>query len=559
MDRLITRGAAGILLVLMALLPLGPVAGQPPSLPPACGIMAFSTEEDFVTQGPEPPDGNPIISDGDLLALETDVAGNVSCILCARNAQLLQNFGLVADLGLDAVDVIDTETYLVAFSTELNGPNFTQGDLLATNGAVIPNRALTWAFGQGVVGFDAGLDALHFVGDPQAIAGLLAYLKANPLQDPSQLSPTLEEAGLDILFSTEAGWTAVGAPGFLDGDLLSARDGLVVAPNGVLLPGSVPAGLPSRGVDFGLDAATTDRTGSSPQIHFSTEILYEGDAPFTDGDILLANNGVVLANRDLTWCFEPKADFLGLDALHMALEPALGNVQGRKFHDLDADGVADVGEPGLAQWEIHLDGQDQDGNPVGEVAWTDPVGVYSFTVPAGTYTVSEVCPAVAAWYQSRPLPTGDVCGTGVYNVDLASGDPPHTDLDFGNYQYVTKSGYKFNDLRPNGIWDEGEPPLVEWEIGLYGTDGFSNTVQEVTFTNANGYYSFSVPPGSYTVYEVCPANAGWVQTLPIPADTCGSGVYAFNPASGDAPHEGNSFGNYQVSAQYLPVVLKSYP
>lgn len=30
----------------------------------------FSTEEDFVAQGPEPSDGNPIISDGDLLNAE---------------------------------------------------------------------------------------------------------------------------------------------------------------------------------------------------------------------------------------------------------------------------------------------------------------------------------------------------------------------------------------------------------------------------------------------------------------------------------------------------------
>ncbi|MCL7453658.1 MAG: hypothetical protein M8467_11495 [Anaerolineae bacterium] len=317
MNRFIARGAVGILLVLMALLPMGPVAGQLSPLDPACGMMAFSTEEDFITQGPEPADGNPIISDGDLLALATDDAGNVSCILCARNADLLQNFDLVADLGLDAVDVVDTESYLVAFSTELNGPNFTQGDLLATNGAVIPNRALTWAWGQGAVGFDTGLDAVHFVGDPQAISGLLSFLNDNPLTAPSQLSPMLEEAGLDILFSTEAGWSVVGAASFLDGDLLSARDGVVVAANSQLLPASVPAGIPDRGVDFGLDAFTTDRFGAKEQMRFSTELLFDGDTPFTDGDVLRSGDGIDLKNRDLVWCFEPKAEFLGLDALHV--------------------------------------------------------------------------------------------------------------------------------------------------------------------------------------------------------------------------------------------------
>ena len=45
-----------------------------PSALPACLEFGFSTEEDFVTQGPVPSDGNPIISDGDLLGPECAVA-----------------------------------------------------------------------------------------------------------------------------------------------------------------------------------------------------------------------------------------------------------------------------------------------------------------------------------------------------------------------------------------------------------------------------------------------------------------------------------------------------
>ncbi|MCK4826670.1 VWA domain-containing protein, partial [bacterium] len=55
----------------------------------------FSTEEDFVTQGPKPYDGNPIISDGDLL--------NAAGYVYMRNTKLLSE--LVEkefDLGLDA-------------------------------------------------------------------------------------------------------------------------------------------------------------------------------------------------------------------------------------------------------------------------------------------------------------------------------------------------------------------------------------------------------------------------------------------------------------------------
>lgn len=442
MERFMTRGAVGILLLLIALLPLGPVAGQPPSLPPACGILAFSTEEDFITQWPEPPGGNPIISDGDLLALETDAAGNVSCLLCARNADLLQSFEVTDDLGLDAVDVLDAETYLIAFSTELDGPTFTQGDLLViSNGIVVGgpivilNQALTDAFGDAAPTYDIGLDAVHFVGTLDEIVAFLDEAAASSPVGPDKLEGLFEvHPGVDILYSTEGTAGPVEGPAFLDGDLLSARLGIIVAANSALLPATVPAGVPDRGVDFGLDAATATRNGPAGQIHFSTEILFEGEPAFTDGDVLLANNGIVLANKDLVWCFQPMAEFLGLDALHMALEPIAGEIQGRKFHDLDADGEPDAGEPGLADWEIHLDGQDQGGNPVNQATQTDSTGVYSFTVPAGTYTISETCPVGAAWHQSYPLPTDDVCGTGVHTLDVDPGDPPHTGLDFGNYQ-----------------------------------------------------------------------------------------------------------------------------
>ena len=134
MPRTIVRVAVGALLVLVALIPLGPVAGRPSQLPPTCQDLAFSTEEDFVTWGPEPPDGNPVISDGDLLS-SSAAAG---CLICARNAELLAVFQVPFDLGLDAADVIDVEGALVAFSTELDSPNsspegiqFTAGDLLA--------------------------------------------------------------------------------------------------------------------------------------------------------------------------------------------------------------------------------------------------------------------------------------------------------------------------------------------------------------------------------------------------------------------------------------------
>ena len=60
--------ASLVLLAVILFVSAGPAIGQVGrEALKNCGGMVFSTEEDFVTQGPEPADGNPIISDGDLL------------------------------------------------------------------------------------------------------------------------------------------------------------------------------------------------------------------------------------------------------------------------------------------------------------------------------------------------------------------------------------------------------------------------------------------------------------------------------------------------------------
>lgn len=325
MRKRFSRAVLGLVLLLLVLLPYPTVLGQTPSLPPQCRELVFSTEEEFVTQGPEPPDGNPILSDGDLLGLATLPSGDVVCILCARNADLLaQTFDVSVDLGLDAVDVIDPEQFLIAFSTELGSSNagqFTEGDLLVTNGAIIPNQALTHKW---QVSYDLGLDAVHLVGRLERTRAFLDAARqigrSAWLEDPTVLGELLVEHDVDIWFSVEGTWSPVGAVGFLDGDLLSARNGTIVAPNDVLLPATVPAGIPVRGVDLGLDAVTADRTGSRGTVQFSTELLYVGEPAFTDGDVLRLSNGVIHANEELIKCFEPRADFLGLDALYVQIQ-----------------------------------------------------------------------------------------------------------------------------------------------------------------------------------------------------------------------------------------------
>jgi hypothetical protein len=347
--------ATVLLLVAAAALVALPAAGQigPDGLKHCQGV-AFSTEEDFVTHGPEPADGNPIISDGDLLG--------PGCVVCARNADLLKNFDVNEDLGLDAADILSIDRYLVAFSTELDSPhgNFGAGDLLITNGAVIPNSALLAAFK--LARLDLGLDAVHFVGDIDQILRFVDYARTMRRDDwarEGSLQGALRQYRIDIWFSTEGTAPIPPKPAFLDGDLLSARDGTIVASNAVLLPASVPAGIPQRGVDFGLDAVSGGRDGKREGLQFSTEILFEGEPAFTDGDVLKIGNGVVWTNAALVRCFEPKADFLGLDALSVAREGITLQPQITHFNQVAVDDISGLGlaytlEQPFGQWiQIH--------------------------------------------------------------------------------------------------------------------------------------------------------------------------------------------------------------
>jgi hypothetical protein len=288
-------------------------------------VIFFSTEVTFLTKGPVPPDGNPIISGGDLLGRKKQM---VETIVCLRNAQLLAPFETTVDLGLDAIDIIhDGEERIAIFSTELDSPqqdSFRAGDLLATNGAVIPNQVLLQNFS---IGFDVGLDAVHAIGEPRALLGFWSeaaqFERGEWLNDPEALLALLEAYDVDFWVSTEGNAPTPSTPGLVGGDLLSVRTGQPIATNGQLLPSDVPAGIPLRGVDFGLDAVSTDRAGSLDLVHFSTEIPFTGPPAFGDSDLLGWQLGWMLSGADLVVALEPGSQQLGLDAVAVP-EPSAG-------------------------------------------------------------------------------------------------------------------------------------------------------------------------------------------------------------------------------------------
>jgi hypothetical protein len=215
-----------------------------------------------------------------------------------------------------------------------------------------------------------------------------------------------------------------------------------------------------------------------------------------------------------------------------------------KYEDLNGNGVKDPGEPEITGWTVCIS----------ETLWDDtevtncfPTPVDRAVAPGATVTVTELFPN-DMWELSYVIkdelyvepPTVSV------EVEFAPGDLEHT-VVFGNWKYAEKNGYKFHDLNANGMWNKpGEPALAGWTIKLDGYDGKGNAVNLTDVTDANGFYKFLVPPGTYDVSEDCSDKSGWYQSAPTAAGyACGAGAYEdLTFQSGDVDAN-NDFGNFK--------------
>ncbi len=157
-------------------------------------------------------------------------------------------------------------------------------------------------------------------------------------------------------------------------------------------------------------------------------------------------------------------------------------ISGTKYEDLNGNGMFDVGEPGMAGWTMELD-LNNDGT-VDATTVTDSSGNYIFSNvgpgdPTGTreFIVSEV---------QQP---GYTTTTGIAGPFPISSDAIYSNLDIGNFKYMTISGTKYHDINGDGMRNPGEPGLLGWTITLdLNNDG---TTDWLDVTDSNGYYEFT--------------------------------------------------------------------
>jgi uncharacterized protein (DUF2141 family) len=198
-----------------------------------------------------------------------------------------------------------------------------------------------------------------------------------------------------------------------------------------------------------------------------------------------------------------------IDGIRFCYKPTV-DISGTVYHDLNANGNRDSGEPGLAGWNVTASG-------VATPALTDANGAYSFVdLPAGSYQICQQQPSGQGWIQSEPSAT---CYTGV------SGNT--SDKDFGNYKNGSISGKVLEDADGDGDISEDTVGLTGFTIEANGTS---------TDSGAGGIYIISaLKPG---VYDVCQEEElGWMQSFPV-------GCHEVTLTSGEV-EVSKDFGNFR--------------
>ncbi|MBV6523040.1 MAG: hypothetical protein MNPFHGCM_03207 [Gemmatimonadaceae bacterium] len=180
-------------------------------------------------------------------------------------------------------------------------------------------------------------------------------------------------------------------------------------------------------------------------------------------------------------------------------QPALAEIGDFVWYDVDANGVQDVAEPGIAGVTISLNGP---GGP--RTTTTDGTGHYSFSgLAAGTYTIDAATPNgfVTTPSSQGSDPAKDSNGSPA-SVTMSTSATIDGSVDFGFTMGAGALGnFIWNDLNGDGVQDPGEPGMAGVSVALSGA------ATAVTTTDSTGHYVFGgLFAGAYTISVSTPVG-----------------------------------------------------
>ena len=203
---------------------------------------------------------------------------------------------------------------------------------------------------------------------------------------------------------------------------------------------------------------------------------------------------------------------------------------GTVFNDINNSGTRDSGEVGVAGWQLSIY-RSYDGT--WHYVTTDTLGNYTYSDTGyyGYYTVYDN--NQFGWLGTYPWRGQSIYWQHYFVGDSVSG------WDFGNWLIGRKTitGTVFEDVNDNGIRDDGEPGLSNWQVAIYRNDG--NYFYVNTDTNGTFVYSDSGYANWYEIWESNPF--GYQQTSPWQAN---GADYWFYADSGT--YAGRDFGNWLI-------------
>ncbi len=179
--------------------------------------------------------------------------------------------------------------------------------------------------------------------------------------------------------------------------------------------------------------------------------------------------------------------------------------------DMNGNGKQDVGEKGMSNVEIRLQGTTGNAGLVDENTVTDANGYYSFgNLLPGIYTLTVTIPSGYSISSSDQGTDDDLDSDGtdgvITGLVLVSGE--HIDhIDFGLLKGINLGDFVWEDLNSNGIQDEGEPGISGIDLTLSGTTFGGLSITQQTTSDDNGGYLFTgITPGVYTISILIPSE-----------------------------------------------------